>query len=111
MNTRKSAQLQEDLLSHLQATFADRAADLEAYFHAGPRSQRCLGPAGTKLEDQFRLVLGPRALDAIVARMDRAEATAGTRMTRKQLRDVALELMMWEVYIQGPRRLHAGAVG
>jgi hypothetical protein len=74
-------------------TFTDLAADLKAYFHAGPRSQ-----AGTRLEDEFRLVLGPKTLDAIVAYMDQDEAIASTNRTRKQLRGVALELMMWEVY-------------
>jgi hypothetical protein len=97
VSTCKPARSQEDLLGRLRATFADQAADLEAYFHAGPRPQRRLGQAGARLEDQFRLVLGPRALDAIAARMDRGEAAAGTGMARKQLRDVALELTMWEV--------------
>src|SRR5437762_1195605 len=82
--------------------FAGLTADLEAYFHVGPRSQWCLGQAGTRLENQFRLVLGPKTLDAIAAHMDRDEAIANTILTRKQLRAVALELMMWEVH-QGLR--------
>jgi hypothetical protein len=102
LNTCKSAQLQEDLLRHLQGAFADRTADLEAFFQGGPWSQWRLGPADTKLENQFRLELGTKALDAIAARMDRNEATAASNMTRKLLRDVAVELMMWEVY-QGLR--------
>jgi hypothetical protein len=83
-------------------TFAALCSDLQAYFDDGPRLRRWLGQAGTRLEDQFRTLLGPKALDSIIARMDRDKPTANTAMTRKQLRDAALELMMWEIY-QGAR--------
>lgn len=49
-------------------------------------------------EDQFKLVFDPKALAAVLARMERNEAIGNTFMTNEQLREVALELMMQEVY-------------
>jgi type I restriction enzyme R subunit len=60
--------------------------------------------ARTNTEDQFRLVFDPKALDAVVARMERNEAIASTFLTNEQLRIVALDLMMKELYdrLRGP---------
>jgi hypothetical protein len=54
--------------------------------------------ARTNAEDQFKLVFDPKALATVLARMERNEAIANTFMTNEQLREVALELMMQEVY-------------
>lgn len=54
--------------------------------------------ARTNAEDQFKLVFDPKALDAVVARMERNEEIANTFMTNEELRAFALELMMKEVY-------------
>jgi hypothetical protein len=56
------------------------------------------GQARSNAEDQFKLVFDPKALAAVVARLERNEAIANTFMTNEQLREVALELMMQEVY-------------
>lgn len=90
--------------------FADLAPDLEAYFHAASWSRRYPRQAGSRLEEEFRLVLGPEALDAIVACMEQDEATTSTNMSRKRLRGVALELMMWEV-LQGLQEEDAAVTG
>lgn len=54
--------------------------------------------ARSNAEDQFKLVFDPKALAAVLARMERNETIANTFMTNEELREVALELMMQEVY-------------
>jgi hypothetical protein len=54
--------------------------------------------ARTNTIDQFRLVFDPKALDAVVARLERNEAIASTSMNNEQLRAVALGLMGQMVY-------------
>src|SRR5205807_2314350 len=49
-------------------------------------------------QDQFKLVFDPKALDAVVARMERNEPIANTFMTDERVRAVALELMGQQVY-------------
>jgi type I restriction enzyme R subunit len=55
--------------------------------------------------DQFKIAFGPKAMEAVVGRMDRNEHIASQFLTDERLREVALELMMQEVY----RRLRGAA--
>lgn len=48
--------------------------------------------------DQFRYAFDPKAMDAVVARLERNEKVAGLLLTNAEVRAVALELMMQDVY-------------
>lgn len=48
--------------------------------------------------DQFKLAFDPKGMAAVLSRMERNENIANQFMTNEQLRAVALELMMQQVY-------------
>jgi type I restriction enzyme R subunit len=54
--------------------------------------------ARTKSMDQFKFAFDPKAMQAVIDRMGRNEEIASPFMTNEQVRSVAMELMMKEVY-------------
>lgn len=48
--------------------------------------------------EQFKLAFDPQGMEAVLSRMERNETIANQFMSNEQLRAVALELMMQQVY-------------
>ncbi len=64
-----------------------------------PTKYRQLGDqARNNTIDQFKLAFDPKGMDAVLPRMERNENIANQFMSNEQLRAVALELMMQQVY-------------
>ena len=54
--------------------------------------------ARNNTEDQFKLAFDPKGMAAVLARMERNENISNQFMSNEQLRSMALELMMQQVY-------------
>jgi hypothetical protein len=48
--------------------------------------------------DQFKLAFDPKGMQAVLSRMERNETISNQFMSNEQLRALALELMMQQVY-------------
>lgn len=62
------------------------------------KDEQLADQARTNTPEQFKLTFDPKGMAAVIARMERNENISGQFMSNEQLRAVALELMMKQVY-------------
>jgi type I restriction enzyme R subunit len=70
------------------------------------RDERLSEQARTNTIEQFKYAFDPKAIEAFIKRMERNEGIASQIMSNEDLRKVALELMMMEVYERAQDRVN-----
>ena len=66
--------------------------------------------ARTNSIDQFKLAFDPKGMAAVLARMERNEKISNQFMSNEELRALALDLMMKQVYDQAHPRAHQPSI-